>query len=65
MSESSNDEPHSSRYISVLKVGQLIPKPFKGNPLELREFIQNVETTYGIVNPSNYCLLLKFMYAKT
>jgi hypothetical protein len=64
MSESSNDEPHSARYISVPKAVQLIPKPFNGNPLELREFIQNVEATYEVVEPSDYSLLLKFVCAK-
>jgi hypothetical protein len=53
MSVSNNDEPHSARYISVPKAVQLIPKPFKGNPLELREFIQNVEATYEVVDPSD------------
>ena len=43
---------------------QLIPKPFSGNPLELREFIQNVEATYEVVEPSNHSLLLKFVYVK-
>src|SRR5215469_8807851 len=63
MSESS-DEPHSARYISVPKAVQLIPKSFNGNPLELREFIQNVEATYEVVEPSDYSLLLKFVCAK-
>jgi len=58
MSESSSDEPHSTRYISVPKDVQLIPTPFNGNPLELREFIQNVEATYEVVDPSDYSLLL-------
>jgi len=63
MSESGSDEPHSSRYISVPKAVWLIPKPFKGNPLELREFIQNVEATYEVIDPSDYSLLLKFVCA--
>jgi len=64
MSVSSNDSPHSARYISVPKAVQLIPKSFNGNPLELREFIQNVEATYEVVDPSDYSLLLKFVCAK-
>ena len=64
MSVSSNDEPHSARYISVPKAVQLIPKSFNGNPLELREFSQNLEATYEVVNPSDYSLLLKFVCAK-
>jgi hypothetical protein len=68
MSESSSDEePHSSRssrYITVPKAMQLISKPFSGNPVELREFIQNVESAYEIVNPSQHSLLFKFVCAK-
>jgi len=66
MSESSSDgnEPHSNRYISVPKATQLIPKQFTGNPVELREFIQNVEAAYEVVDPFNYNLLFKFDCAK-
>ena len=66
MSESSSDgnEPHSNRYISVPKAMQLIPKQFTGNPVELREFIQNVEAAYEVDEPDNYSLLFKFVCAK-
>jgi hypothetical protein len=64
MSVSSGEEPHSHRYISVPKAVQLIPKFFNGNPLELREFIQNVESAYEVVDPLDYSLLLKFVQAK-
>jgi len=64
MSESSSDEPQSTRYISVPKAVELTPKSFDGNPLELREFIQNAEATYEVVDPSDYSLLLKFVCTK-
>ena len=64
MSESGSDEPHSSRYISVPKAIPLVSKPFEGNPVELREFIQNVEFAYEIVDPSQHDLLFKFVCAK-
>jgi hypothetical protein len=64
MSISSNEEPHSNQYISVPKAVQLIPKFFNGNPLELWEFIQNVESAYEVVDPVDYNLLLKFVCAK-
>ena len=66
MSESSSDgnEPHSNRYISVPKAMQLIPKQFTGNPVELREFIQNVEAAHEVAEPANYSLLVKFVCAK-
>jgi len=58
------DGPQFGRYISVPQAIQLIPKPFDGNPTELREFIQNVESTYEVVNPLDYELLFKFVCAK-
>jgi hypothetical protein len=64
MSVSSGEEPHSHRYISVPKAVQLIPKFFNGNPLELGEFIQNVESAYEVVDPLYYSLLLQFVQAK-
>jgi hypothetical protein len=64
MSTSSSEEPHSNRYISVPNAIQLIPRFFNGNPLELREFIQNVESSYEVVDPIDYNLLLKFVCAK-
>ena len=66
MSEISSDgnELHPSRYISVPKAMQLIPKQFTGNPVELLEFIQNVEAAYEVVEPVNHGLLFKFVCAK-
>jgi len=66
MSEISSDgnEPHPNRYISVPKAMQLIPKQFTGNPVELCEFIQNVEAAYEVVEPVNYILLFKFVCAE-
>jgi hypothetical protein len=64
MSVSSSEEPQLHRYISVPKAEQLIPKSFNGNPQELREFIQNVESAYEVVDPIDYSLLLKFVCAK-
>jgi len=64
MSISSNEEPHSNRYISVPKAAQLIPKSFNGIHLELREFIQNVGSAYEVVDPIDYNLSLQFVCAK-
>jgi hypothetical protein len=61
---SDGNESHSTVYILIPKAIQLIPKSFMGNPAELREFIQNVETAYEVVEPSNYSLLFKFICAK-
>jgi hypothetical protein len=48
----------------VPKAVQLIPKSFTGNSAELREFIQNVEAAYEVVEPLHYLLLFKFVCAK-
>jgi hypothetical protein len=61
--EGHGDEPHVGWYISVPQAIQLIPRAFSGNPAELREFIQNVESTYEVVNPLDYELLFKFVCA--
>jgi hypothetical protein len=39
----------ASRYISVPQAIRLLPKPFDGNPAELRELDQNVESTYVVI----------------
>jgi hypothetical protein len=64
MSESSSEELHSHRYMFVSRAVHLIPKSFIGNPLELREFILNVEATYEVADPADYSLLLKFVCVK-
>jgi hypothetical protein len=46
----------------VPKAVKLIPKSFTGNPVELREFIQNVEAAYEMVEPLDY--LFKFVCTK-
>jgi hypothetical protein len=43
---------------------QLIPKQFTGNPVELRDIIQNVEAAYEVAEPAKYSLLFKFVCAK-
>jgi len=60
----SENEIPIGRYITVPQAIQLIAKPFDGNPAELREFIQNVESTYEVVDPLDYELLFKFVCAK-
>ena len=41
----------------------LIPKQFIGYPVELREFSQNMEAAYEVVEPSHYSLQCKFVCA--
>jgi hypothetical protein len=47
-------DPLLGRHITVPQAIRLIPKPFDGNPAELREFIQNVESTYDVVDPLDH-----------
>jgi hypothetical protein len=53
-----------SEYISVVQAVKLIPKRFNGNPKELREFCEGVESARQVVHPSKYPLLLKFVESK-
>jgi hypothetical protein len=55
--EHHGNEPNYGRYITVSQANQLTPKAFDGNPAELREFNQNVESTYEVLYPLDYDLL--------
>jgi hypothetical protein len=37
---------------------------FNGNPQELREFVENVESAYEVIDPIDQSILLKFISAK-
>jgi hypothetical protein len=58
------DESEIGTHISVPQAIQLIPKPFDGNPAELREFIRNVKSTYEVADRLDNELLFKFVCAK-
>jgi hypothetical protein len=60
--ESSDNE--EGAFISVIQAIKLIPRPFEGNPKQLREFIEGVEVAIGVVHPNKHELLLKFVFAK-
>jgi hypothetical protein len=53
-----------SECISVVQAVKLISKSFSGNPKELREFCEGVESARQVVHPSKYPLLLKFVESK-
>jgi hypothetical protein len=48
----------------VVQAVKLIPRNFNGNPKELREFCEGVESARQVVHPSKYPLLLKFIESK-
>ena len=63
MAEDENHEEEGA-YISVTQAVKLIPRPFEGNPKQLREFIEGVESALEVIHPVKQELLLKFVVAK-
>jgi hypothetical protein len=51
-------------YISVVQAVKLIPKNFDGNPKQLCEFCEGVESVRQVVHPTKHPLLLKFIEFK-
>jgi hypothetical protein len=64
MVDDENSDIEEGALISVVQAIKLIPRPFEGNPKQLREFIEGVEAAIGVVHPSKQELLLKFIVAK-
>jgi hypothetical protein len=52
------------QYCSITVVMKLIFQPFDGNRRKLKECIDNVTTTLGLVIPEEHGILLKFVYTK-
>ena len=63
MAEDENHEEEGA-YISVTQAVKLIPRLFKGNPKQLREFIEGIESALEVIHPAKQELLLKFVVAK-
>jgi hypothetical protein len=53
-----------TEYISVAQAVKLISKNFDGNPKDLREFCEGVESAREVVHPTKQGLLLKFVESK-
>jgi hypothetical protein len=64
MADDGNSDNEEGAFISVIQAVKLIPRPFEGNPKQLREFIDGVEAAIGVVHPDKQELLLKFIVAK-
>jgi len=60
-SEVSDDTTH---YCSISEAMKLITHPFDGDKRKLREFIENVDVVFELVDPSKHEILLKFVKAK-
>jgi len=52
------------RYCSIGEATKLIAHPFDGDKRKLREFIENVDVVFELVDPSKHDVLLKFVKAK-
>jgi hypothetical protein len=51
-------------YIPAAQAAKLIPRPFDGNPKQLREFIEGAEAAIEVTHPRQRELVLKFILAK-
>jgi hypothetical protein len=54
----------TTHYCSISEAMKLITHPFDGGKKRLREFIENVDVVFELVDPSKHDILLKFLKAK-
>jgi hypothetical protein len=54
----------TTQYCSIGKVMKLIAHPFDSDKRKLREFIENVDVVFELVDPSKHDILLKFVKVK-
>src|SRR5215469_365873 len=52
------------RFCSIGEAMKLIAHPFDGDKRKLREFVENVDVIFELVDPSKHDVLLKFVKAK-
>jgi hypothetical protein len=52
------------QYCHIHEAMKLITHPFDGDKRKLREFVENVDTVFDLVDPSRHEVLLKFVKAK-
>lgn len=53
-----------TRYCSIAEAMKLVTYPFDGDKRKLREFVENVDVVFELVDPSKHDILLKFVKAK-
>ncbi|XP_046393726.1 uncharacterized protein LOC124161448 [Ischnura elegans] len=51
-------------YCSIAEAMKIVSQPFDGNKSKLREFVENVDVVFELVNPSQHDRLLKFVKAR-
>ena len=61
---SSNESDEALQYCSIGESMKLIAHHFDGDKRKLREFIENVDVVFELVDPSKHDVLLKFAKAK-
>ena len=61
---SSNASDHTTQYCSIGEAMKLIAHPFDGDKRKLREFVENVDVVFELVDPNKHDILLKFIKAK-
>jgi hypothetical protein len=64
MADENPDKDNEGTYMSVTQAIKLIPRPFEGNPRQLREFIEGAEAAIEVTHPEKHELGLKFIIAK-
>jgi hypothetical protein len=61
---SSDISEDSTQYCSIRETMKLISHPFDGDKRKLREFIENVDVMFEVVDPSKHDVLLEFVKAE-
>jgi len=61
---SSDVSDATAHYCSIGEAMKLIAHPFDGDKRKLREFIENVDVVFELVDPTKREILLKFVKAK-
>ena len=61
---SSDISEDSKQYCSIVEAMKLITHPFDGDKKKLKEFFENVDVLFELVDPSKHDILLKFVKAK-
>jgi hypothetical protein len=61
---SSDASVDTTQYCSKEEAMKLIAHPFNSDTRKLREFIENTDVAFGLVDPNKHDILLNFVKAK-
>ena len=62
--DADNSSDDTTQYCSTGEAMKLISHPFDGDKRKLREFVENVDVVFELVDPNKHHILLKFVKAK-